>query len=171
VHNILGCSYLVVVVVVYLFDTEVNAHFLRLLVAIFSTEFLDDFKAKRSAGWLDLMLAFESCKRSSNLTRDFPLNVTLPFSFIDHHQKHFVRYLTTSIINKPNIICNDNSSASSVTITTQMYSPDPRSGDRRTMSPSFLRSRTTRNETTKNLKIKRHELTIKYKLSPYSSLF
>ena len=53
-------------------------------------EFIESFKLKRPAGWIDLMIAFESRKRAANPFRANALNVSLPFSFIDFHKKHFV---------------------------------------------------------------------------------
>jgi len=49
------------------------------------------FKSKRPAGWVDLMIAFESRKRAANPHKTSALNVSLPFSFIDCHKKHLVR--------------------------------------------------------------------------------
>lgn len=45
------------------------------------------FKVKRPAGYVDLMIAFESRKRSASPYKDMPLNVSLPFSFIDYYKK------------------------------------------------------------------------------------
>ena len=36
------------------------------------------------------MIAFESRKRAADPNKDQPLNVSLPFSLIDFHKKHFV---------------------------------------------------------------------------------
>ena len=71
---------------------EVDAEFERLLVAIFGQDFVDVFKTKRPAGWVDLMMAFESRKRAANPFKNKPLNVSLPFSFIDYHKKYRVSY-------------------------------------------------------------------------------
>jgi hypothetical protein len=64
--------------------------FERLLVKIFGLEFIEAYKRKRPSGWVDLMVAFESRKRSANPSKDHPLNICLPFSFIDYHKKHRV---------------------------------------------------------------------------------
>jgi len=69
----------------------VDAEFERLLVAIFGQDFIDVFKAKRPAGWVDLMMAFESRKRVANPFKNKPLHVPLPFSFTDYHKKYRVR--------------------------------------------------------------------------------
>jgi len=69
---------------------EVDAEFERLLVAIFGADFIDVFRARRPAGWVDLMMAFESRKRAANPYKLKPLNVSLPFSFIDYHKKYRV---------------------------------------------------------------------------------
>jgi len=64
--------------------------FEKLLVEIFGGEFIDAFKRKRPAGWVDLLLAFESRKRAATPFKSKPLNVSLPFSFTDYHQKYRV---------------------------------------------------------------------------------
>ena len=65
----------------------VDVEFERLLIAIFGGEFIETFKVKRPAGWVDLMAAFESRKRTASPFKSSPLNVSLPFSFIDYHKK------------------------------------------------------------------------------------
>jgi len=65
----------------------VDVEFERLLVAMFGAEFIEAFKVKRPAGWVDLMAAFESRKRTASPFKTTPLNVSLPFSFIDYHKK------------------------------------------------------------------------------------
>ena len=69
----------------------VDAEFEKLLGEIFGVDFIELFKAKRPAGWVDLMIAFESRKRAANPHKTSALNVSLPFSFIDFHKKHMVR--------------------------------------------------------------------------------
>ena len=66
--------------------------FERLLVAIFGVEFIETFKVKRPAGWVDLMASFESRKRTASPFKNTPLNVSLPFSFIDYHKKYRVPF-------------------------------------------------------------------------------
>jgi len=73
----------------------VDAEFEKLLGEIFGVEFIETFKAKRPAGWVDLMIAFESRKRAANPHKTSALNVSLPFSFIDFHKKHLVSLLTS----------------------------------------------------------------------------
>jgi len=68
----------------------IDREFERLLEEIFGVEFISLFKARRPAGWVDLMIAFESRKRAADPNKDQPLNVSLPFSLIDFHKKHFV---------------------------------------------------------------------------------
>lgn len=65
----------------------VDLAFESLLVQIFGTEFIETFKTKRPAGWVDLMIAFESRKRAANPLKNNPLNVSLPFSFIEYYKK------------------------------------------------------------------------------------
>ncbi|XP_022080725.1 uncharacterized protein LOC110973860 isoform X2 [Acanthaster planci] len=66
----------------------VDAEFEKLLVEIFGEDFIEEFKIKRPAGWVDLMIAFESRKRNVNPYKNNPLNVSLPFSFIDYYKKY-----------------------------------------------------------------------------------
>jgi hypothetical protein len=65
----------------------VDLEFEKLLINIFGADFIEAFKFKRPAGWVDLMIAFESRKRAANPWKNTPLNVSLPFSFIDYHKK------------------------------------------------------------------------------------
>ncbi|ELT91702.1 hypothetical protein CAPTEDRAFT_166803 [Capitella teleta] len=65
----------------------VDLEFEKLLINIFGADFIEAFKYKRPAGWVDLMIAFESRKRAANPWKSTPLNVSLPFSFIDYHKK------------------------------------------------------------------------------------
>ena len=68
--------------------TGVDQEFEKLLKGIFGKEFIDQFKLKRSAGWLDLMIAFEARKRTAAPHKTNPLNISLPFAFIDYYKKH-----------------------------------------------------------------------------------
>ena len=61
--------------------------FEHLLDDIFGSELMSSFKKKRPAGFIDLMIAFESRKRSCSPHKLTPLNVALPFSFIDFYKK------------------------------------------------------------------------------------
>jgi len=65
----------------------VDIEFEKLLVDIFGADFIESYKYKRPAGWVDLMIAFESRKRAASPFKNNPLNVSLPFSFIDYHKK------------------------------------------------------------------------------------
>ena len=65
----------------------VDMEFEKLLVAIFGSEFIEAFKTKRPAGWVELMMAFESRKRTASPAKNNSLNVSLPFSFIDYYKK------------------------------------------------------------------------------------
>ncbi|XP_068111437.1 heat shock 70 kDa protein 12A [Hyperolius riggenbachi] len=65
----------------------VDYEFEKLLCKIFGDDFIDQFKVKRPAAWVDLMIAFESRKRAAAPDRSNPLNITLPFSFIDYYKK------------------------------------------------------------------------------------
>ncbi|NXH65134.1 HS12A protein, partial [Rhabdornis inornatus] len=65
----------------------VDYEFEKLLCKIFGEDFIEQFKIKRPAAWVDLMIAFESRKRAAAPDRTNPLNITLPFSFIDYYKK------------------------------------------------------------------------------------
>ncbi|XP_032409822.1 heat shock 70 kDa protein 12A isoform X2 [Xiphophorus hellerii] len=65
----------------------VDYEFEKLLCKIFGQDFIDQFKIKRPAAWVDLMIAFESRKRAAAPERTNPLNINLPFSFIDYYKK------------------------------------------------------------------------------------
>ncbi|XP_041866555.1 heat shock 70 kDa protein 12A isoform X3 [Melanotaenia boesemani] len=65
----------------------IDYEFEKLLCKIFGQDFIDQFKIKRPAAWVDLMIAFESRKRAAAPDRTNPLNINLPFSFIDYYKK------------------------------------------------------------------------------------
>ncbi|XP_055028218.1 heat shock 70 kDa protein 12A isoform X4 [Misgurnus anguillicaudatus] len=65
----------------------IDYEFEQLLCKIFGQDFIDQFKIKRPAAWVDLMIAFESRKRAATPDRSNPLNINLPFSFIDYYKK------------------------------------------------------------------------------------
>ncbi|XP_067909074.1 heat shock 70 kDa protein 12A isoform X1 [Heterodontus francisci] len=65
----------------------VDYEFEKLLCKIFGEDFIEQFKIKRPAAWVDLMIAFESRKRAASPGRINPLNINLPFSFIDYYKK------------------------------------------------------------------------------------
>ena len=69
--------------------------FEALLNNIFGPEFIEAFRYKRPAGWVDLMIAFESRKRAATPYKNNALNVSLPFSFIDYYKKKKVRQSET----------------------------------------------------------------------------
>ncbi|NWR98711.1 HS12B protein, partial [Motacilla alba] len=66
----------------------VDLAFEKLLCHIFGDDFIATFKAKRPAAWVDLTIAFEARKRAAAPSRSSPLNISLPFSFIDFYRKH-----------------------------------------------------------------------------------
>lgn len=65
--------------------------FEKLMMKIFGKNMIDQYKLKRPAGWIDMLVAFESRKRSASPDKTTPLNIALPFSFIDYYRKHKVR--------------------------------------------------------------------------------
>ncbi|XP_009077682.1 PREDICTED: heat shock 70 kDa protein 12B-like, partial [Acanthisitta chloris] len=66
----------------------VDLAFEKLLCHIFGEDFIATFKAKRPAAWVDLSIAFEARKRAASPNRANPLNISLPFSFIDFYRRH-----------------------------------------------------------------------------------
>lgn len=66
----------------------IDLEFEKLLIGIFGNEFIEAFRTKRPAGWVDLLIAFESRKRTASPFKNNPLNVSLPFSFIDYYKKY-----------------------------------------------------------------------------------
>ena len=65
----------------------VDQEFEKLMNTIFGTEIMEEFKMKRPAGYVDLMIAFEARKRTASPFKNNPLNISLPFSFIDFYKK------------------------------------------------------------------------------------
>ncbi|XP_066931035.1 heat shock 70 kDa protein 12A-like [Clytia hemisphaerica] len=68
--------------------TAVDREFEKLLKNIFEADFIERFKVKRPASWVDLMISFEAKKRTARPGNQSALNISLPFSFIDYHKKH-----------------------------------------------------------------------------------
>nr|DBA29543.1 TPA: hypothetical protein GDO54_009765 [Pyxicephalus adspersus] len=66
----------------------VDLAFEQMLCKIFSEDFIQTFKVKRPAAWVDLMIAFEARKRTAAPQRSNHLNISLPFSFIDFYRRH-----------------------------------------------------------------------------------
>ena len=67
--------------------TGVDLQFEALLCKIFGEDFMTQYRERRSAGFVDLMIAFEARKRNASPRKDTPHNVPLPFSFIDFFKK------------------------------------------------------------------------------------
>ena len=65
----------------------VDTEFEHLLVKIFGIDFVVSFKNTKPAGWVDLMIAFEAKKRTASPSKSTPLNISLPFSFIEHYSR------------------------------------------------------------------------------------
>ncbi|CAF2048753.1 unnamed protein product [Rotaria magnacalcarata] len=65
----------------------VDQEFEKLMSTIFTKELMEDFKMKRPAGYVDLMIAFEARKRTASPFKHNSLNISLPFSFIDYYKK------------------------------------------------------------------------------------
>ena len=71
-----------------LFFSGVDQAFMKLIEDIFGKDIIEAFKKKRPAGFVDLMIAFESRKRGCSPNKLTPLNIALPFSFIDFYRRH-----------------------------------------------------------------------------------
>ncbi|XP_070540285.1 enolase-phosphatase E1-like isoform X2 [Ptychodera flava] len=69
-------------------SVSIDHAFEQVLIDIFTADYIDEFKMKRPAGWVDLMIAFEARKRNASPWKNNPLNVSLPFSFIDYYKKY-----------------------------------------------------------------------------------
>lgn len=81
----------------------VDREFENLLVKIFGIDFIVSFKNTKPAGWVDLMIAFEAKKRTASPSKSTPLNISLPFSFIEHYSKlkgHTVEHAIKKFSNK-----------------------------------------------------------------------
>lgn len=68
--------------------TGVDEQFELLLKKLFGKDFIEQFKSKRPAGWVDLMIAFEAKKRTASPNKTNQLNISMPYSFIDYYKKH-----------------------------------------------------------------------------------
>ncbi|GFW88613.1 heat shock 70 kDa protein 12A [Trichonephila clavipes] len=66
----------------------VDMEFENLLCDIFGEDFIQQFKSKRPTGYVDLMIAFEARKRNANPYKTNPLNISLPYSFIEFYEKY-----------------------------------------------------------------------------------
>lgn len=81
----------------------VDREFENLLVKVFGIDFIVSFKNTKPAGWVDLMIAFEAKKRTASPSKSTPLNISLPFSFIEHYSKlkgHTVEHAIKKFSNK-----------------------------------------------------------------------
>ncbi|XP_021913775.1 heat shock 70 kDa protein 12A-like isoform X2 [Zootermopsis nevadensis] len=65
----------------------VDYEFEHMLEDIFDAEFMVQFKLKRPAAYVELLLSFEARKRSASPHRDSSFNIFPPFSFIDYYRK------------------------------------------------------------------------------------
>jgi len=77
--------------------TGVDRAFEKLLKNIFDSDFIERFKVKRPAAWVDLMISFEAKKRTARPNSQNALNISLPFSFIDYHKKHRKMSVETAV--------------------------------------------------------------------------
>ncbi|KAL6490750.1 hypothetical protein MHYP_G00010950 [Metynnis hypsauchen] len=75
----------------------VDLAFEAMLCQIFGADFIETFKAKRPAAWVDLTIAFEARKRTAAPGRASALNISLPFSFIDFYKRHCGQSVETAL--------------------------------------------------------------------------
>ncbi|KAI4876183.1 hypothetical protein NFI96_022268, partial [Prochilodus magdalenae] len=75
----------------------VDLAFEAMLCQIFGSDFIETFKAKRPAAWVDLTIAFEARKRTAAPGRANALNISLPFSFIDFYKRHCGQSVETAL--------------------------------------------------------------------------
>ncbi|XP_073439484.1 heat shock 70 kDa protein 12B isoform X3 [Dendrobates tinctorius] len=75
----------------------VDLAFEKMLCKIFGEDFIQTFKVKRPAAWVDLMIAFEARKRTAAPQRSNHLNISLPFSFIDFYRRHTRQNVETAL--------------------------------------------------------------------------
>lgn len=83
----------------------VDLAFEAMLCKIFGTDFIETFKAKRPAAWVDLTIAFEARKRTAAPSRTSALNISLPFSFIDFYKRHCGQSVETAL-RKSKYVCS-----------------------------------------------------------------
>ncbi|KAM3857808.1 LOW QUALITY PROTEIN: heat shock 70 kDa protein 12B-like [Diretmus argenteus] len=74
----------------------VDLAFEAMLCQIFGDDFIQSFKAKRPAAWVDLTIAFEA-QRTATPGRANALNISLPFSFIDYYKRHRGQSVETAL--------------------------------------------------------------------------
>ncbi|GCC18739.1 hypothetical protein chiPu_0022382, partial [Chiloscyllium punctatum] len=75
----------------------VDLAFEKMLGQIFGRDYIEHFKVKRPAAWVDLMISFEARKRTASPKRLNPLNISLPFSFIDYYRKYKGQSVETAL--------------------------------------------------------------------------
>lgn len=65
----------------------IDCQFEKLLVDIFGEDVLIEFIQNNPVSWLELTNLFEARKRSFSPSKQTPINISLPFAFIDHYQE------------------------------------------------------------------------------------
>lgn len=65
----------------------VDYQFEVLLLDIFGEEFLLDFVKNKPVSWLELLSVFEAKKRGFRPHKQFSVNLSLPFAFIEHYRE------------------------------------------------------------------------------------
>ena len=67
--------------------SAVDEAFQHLLDAALGRDVMSSYKKRRPVGFIDLMVAFESRKRSCGPGKAVPLNIALPYSLILHYKE------------------------------------------------------------------------------------
>ena len=75
----------------------VDYQFELLLLDIFGEEFLLDFVKTKPVSWLELLSLFETKKRGFSPHKELSVNISLPFSFIEHYREKTGRSVEAAI--------------------------------------------------------------------------
>ncbi|XP_035208613.1 heat shock 70 kDa protein 12A-like isoform X3 [Stegodyphus dumicola] len=65
----------------------IDMEFEKLLVDIFGGDFMEHFKLKNPAAFVELMALFEARKRNASPFKITPINMALPYSFVNSYKK------------------------------------------------------------------------------------
>ena len=87
-------------------STSIDQQFELVLGDIFGRDFIINYKCKNPLGWIELMVGFEAKKRSTSTIKQSPVNISLPFSFIEQYKK-FSRQTVEQAIESHPTACKD----------------------------------------------------------------
>lgn len=88
-------------------STSIDQQFELLLGDIFGRDFIFNYKYKNPIGWIELMVGFEARKRSASTSKHTPINILLPFSFIEQFKKFSHQTVEQAIENHHHTVCKD----------------------------------------------------------------